>query len=343
VVVLIKRKTLKIITMSIWKYKNYLEPKIKKENQLSLNEGNTPYENCPALQKLLELERVFIKREDLNPTGSFKDRSLAFQLSVYKQKGEKNFIISSSGNAAISAISYSQLFNTKIHVFVSKFIQKDKLNRLLAKVGIKGFNKEALQTEEAIEVRKGNVMLHFSKRAKSDSFKFEKKSKFKNLRGSKDDLAIEGFKTLGFELQEQAAEADSVFIPCSSGTSAMGIYKGYTERKTKCPQIHVVQNSRINPIASFFDKEFLTSKSSLASAIVDRVAHRKNEVIKAIQDTGGSGWVVSDNEINTAKALMKLHCDIEISFDAALSLAGLIKALASGYNVKRPILIISGK
>jgi threonine synthase len=75
----------------------------------------------PSLAESLELENIYLKREDLNPTGSHKDRGLAFEISSHIQDGKDEFIISSSGNAAISAVTL--LKNTKniLHIFIPKF------------------------------------------------------------------------------------------------------------------------------------------------------------------------------------------------------------------------------
>lgn len=330
--------------MSIWKYHKYLKPKIRNKYQLSLNEGGTPCTICQDLSKELKIEKIFIKREDLNPTGSFKDRSLAYQMSYYYQKGVKEFIISSSGNAAISAANYSKLFQNSTHIFISKNIPLEKLKRLLRICNIDEFNRSILLSDKKETITKDKFNLYFSRKPKSDSIKFKNKNKETiYLRGSTDDTAITGFKTLSYELYDQAHDADSIFIPCSSGTSSIGIFQGYSDLKLKSPSIHIVQTSKIHPIAVAFDKDFKKSQKSVASAISDRVSHRKEQVEEIVKKTKGSGWVINDTEIQIAQDMFKSLCSINVSSDAALSLAALQKALKSRYNIQRPILILSGE
>lgn len=330
--------------MSIWTYKNLLEPKVSKSFQLTLGEGETPCQQCKILAKAINLEKLYIKREDLNPTGSFKDRSLAFQLSVHNSNNDTDLVISSTGNAAISAISYSQKFKCDLTVFVSKYIAKNKLDRLIQKAKIKNFKRSLLEGDDNIvEFSNKNIKISFSVRPKSDSIKYAKNTRSIHLRGSNDDLAIIGYKTLSYELAKQAKDCDSIFIPCSSGTSAIGIYQGYLDIDLTPPRIHIVQTTKIHPMAKEFDKEFKKTSTSLASAISDRVSHRKNQVIEAVSQTGGSGWVISDKELNNANKVLLDNCDIKTSYDSLLSLAGLLKALSKGGKIKKPVIILSGK
>jgi len=323
--------------MSIWKYKF----KIGKKYQLSLGEGETPITKCSSLKEFFKLEKLYLKREDLNPNGSFKDRSLAYQMSYYYQKGFDKFIISSSGNAAISAASYSQLFKCHLDIFISKNIPPDKFKRLLKACKVRNLDQITLKKKK---ISLKNINIFISKRPKSQSIKYLNINKnYVNLRGSTDPAAIKGFKTIAYELASISKKADSIFIPCSSGTSSVGIAKGFRDMGLKIPPIHIVQTTKIHPIASNFDNSFSKTPKSKATAISDRVANRKEDVIRIIQKSKGSGWVINDKRVLEAQNLLLEKCKINVSTDASLSLAGLQKAIDSGYNIKKPILIISGK
>ena len=323
--------------MSIWHY-NSISEKVAEEFRLSQDEGDTPIEQ--VLLKIPDSEKeliVRLKREDQNPNGSFKDRSLAFQISSYFQKGEKSLVISSSGNAGISAVSYAKMAGIGMHVFVSNELSEDKLKRLelVAKHG-------DVNKEDEIEPK---VTIHKSERAKSDGIKFALNNHLTNLRGSTDDTAVVGFRTLGYEIAKVTDIVDSVFVPCSSGTSTLGIYEGLREMEAeltgKFPQIHIIQTTKVNPIAKEFDRNFEESETSLGDAIVDNVAHRKDDVVELVKKSGGSGWVISDIEILEAKELLETE-KIFVSNTSALSVAGIIKAARANYNINSPLAIISG-
>lgn len=329
--------------MGIWEHQKHFDPKIEKLYRLTLKEGNTPCEKCHQLAHLLKIQKLYLKREDLNPSGSFKDRSLAYQLSAHLQDRKDTFAICSTGNAAISTISYCKLFKCKLSVFVSKKIPADKLLRLLETAEINNFDHSILQQDGQQSVQNNNLVITFSKRPKSDSIKFVNESKAIHLRGSNDKLATIGFKTIAYELANKAKGADAIFIPCSSGTSTVGIYQGFFDINKLPPQIHIVQTTKIHPIASQFDTEFEKTETSLASSISDRVSLRKNQVVEIVTRSGGSGWVINDDEIMTAQVLLEQKCGIHASFDSALSLAGLMRALSKNLQIQKPVLILSGK
>lgn len=329
--------------MSIWKYEN-LKKNIKEEYQLSLNEGNTPVEKL-----MVDGCEVLVKREDKNPNQSFKDRSLCYQIAYYVQQGRKDFVISSSGNAARSAIAYCTLHDVNLTVFVSEKIDDYKFRKLQ-------------DSNDKIQVIK-------SKRPKSDAIKFARENSAVNLRGSVDSNAIIGFKTIAYELLEQESDIDAIFICCSSGTSTVGIHKGFNEagKKSffekfipfeKCPPLHIVQTSKIHPIAKVLNDEVESTKTCLANAVSDRVAHRKDMVVDVVMDTGGYGWTVGDEELREAKLLVQSWnfeptattattatkpkgIDIE-GYNAYVGVAGYLKAVKEGYKFKKPLILITG-
>ncbi|MCA9383241.1 pyridoxal-phosphate dependent enzyme, partial [Candidatus Dojkabacteria bacterium] len=245
-----------------------------------------------------------------------------YQLSHHYNNGVKSFVISSSGNAAVSAAAYAALVDIELDIFVAEKVNPVKL-QLIEK-----------HTNNNIRVRQ-------SKKPKSDAIKFASENNAFNLRGSLDHNAVIGFKTIAYELAEQAPDTDAIFIPCSSGTSSVGIAEGFHESDMNV-RINVCQTTKIHPIAKEYDSDYQMSVSSMADAISDRVAHRKQQVTELIESTGGFGWVISDDELLKARKLLPL-VDFEISNNSLLSLAGLIKSLEAGNSYNAPTLLISGK
>ncbi|MBP9759023.1 pyridoxal-phosphate dependent enzyme [Candidatus Dojkabacteria bacterium] len=303
----------------IWIYQDSLDY-ISPENRVTLNEGGTELEKV-----LINSKTVFFKHEENNPNLSFKDRSMAYWISKYNELGKREFVISSSGNAAVSAISYCKLINAKLKVFVSKEIPKYKFENIL----------KASESRNSIEITK-------SQKPKSDAIKYSKLNNCINLRGSEADFAIEGFKTLGYELYEQNKDIDAVFVCCSSGTSTIGLAQGYNKIAGHIPQIHIVQTTKICPIASQFDKNYEKAINSIANAVSDKIAKRKENVLDIVKSSNGFGWVVSDQEIIEAKKeLVKLGIKVE-GYNAYVSYAGYKKSVKQRGIYKNPVCIISG-
>lgn len=314
----------------IWKHWEKLRPQIDDQYRLTINEGDTPIQNI-NLETGLSL---YLKREDLNPTGSHKDRGLAYQLSANIQDGKKEFVISSSGNSSISAISLLKGSNIKLTISLSDNISEQKLRRIKHALGIET---QDLRKEENNLI--DNFEIIFSKRALSDAFKIAKSSGATLLRGSTDPYALQGFKTIAYELYHQLESIDAIFIPTSSGTTLSGIYLGLIDLTHsnlrgsslthQIPQLHTIQTTKVHPIAKNFDTQFDPTSKSLCDSIVDRVAHRLNSVSSQVKESNGSGWVISDKEILAAQHILRQN-QIEASAESALSIAGALKAYNQG-------------
>jgi threonine synthase len=65
----------------LWKYYDFMPIK-KRENIVSLGEGNTPLLKSKRLAKELGLSNLYLKIETGNPSGSFKDRPITDQVML---------------------------------------------------------------------------------------------------------------------------------------------------------------------------------------------------------------------------------------------------------------------
>lgn len=306
--------------MSIWNNPTLAKFNVIPEIKLTLGEGETD-----SSKFIFDGVKVIIKNEMANPNGSFKDRSLAYQISYYLSKGYRKFTISSSGNAAIAAAAYISLFKeAEIDIFIGYKIIPEKSAKLYA-------------------FESDKVRIHQTNKPKSDSFKFAIENKVLNLRGSSDDLALTGFKTIAYEIVVDHPKVDCVFLPTSSGTSALALHYGFEELGKKVA-IFVCQTASIHPIAKEFDKDFEKFPESLADAIVDRVALRKSRLIEALKKNGGGGFVISNDEISIAQRETGLLGYWIDSPNSALAFAGFSKALKKNMldNFKQPLILVSG-
>lgn len=309
---------------------------------------------------------LYIKHESCNPTGSHKDRSLWSMMAHYIDEGREDFVISSSGNAAISAAYFvAQLEKpVALYIYISENIDPKKRVRLERAVG----DSVSISIEE-------------HERPKQKAFQHAKETGAVFLRASQDDAALVGYAGLADEILRQAQidKISAVFVPTSSGTTAQGLYNGFVNpplslppKKGEMPAIHVVQTERVHPIAGEFDTDFGAAKESLDSCVVDPIAHRKEEVVASVKNSGGSGWVVSDSLLEEARELYILRHsgakaiessgiekdpivqmqDLdsrmtqyeerveEPSWDSLLSLAGLIKAQRAGMKFDRSVVCL---
>jgi len=244
----------------------------------------------------------------------------------YAAGGIRNFAISSSGNAALSAQRYIAVYNKEyseqpinLKIFVGQNVDGQKLASL---------NTEANKFVSIVQCERPMQEVH----------KLNKSGEAKALRQSKDELALVGYKELAEELSE--LKPGSIFIPTSSGTTAQALGSS----TPKLGKIHIVQTTKVYTIAGDYDTDFTKSETSLAGAIVDIVGERKQAVLDVVKKSHGSGWVVSDEEIRDAINLVRAHLSLELSPNSALSVAGLNKAISQGKQFNTPVVcLITGQ
>ena len=298
--------------------------------QISLGEGGTPLEEKPEMAAEIGLERLWLKREDLNPTGSHKDRGAAFQVSAWQSGRESEarasdwVAISSSGNAAIAAATYAALTPMKLVVFMAP----------------------GTPAERVLQVLDQGAHVVLSHRAISLCSSFAKRAVVPNLRPSTDPNAVIGFMTLGWELCEQTTDADSVFIYASSGASLVAIGRAMESAESGDSRqpafaLHVVQGTHAHPIAVHFDDREVPTGTGRVGANGARKTRRLGEAVRSIKRTGGSGWIVTDDEALAARRLLE-STGIHVALESAAALAGAQRAARDG-AVRKAIVVLTGE
>ena len=114
----------------IWRYQPML-PYVKPENRVTLGEGSTPLIEARRLGSELGLSSLYIKNEGQNPTGSFKDRPIAFSISMAKEFGVDTVVLSSTGNAGASLAAYAARAGLQAIIFISKGTPPAKVTQMV--------------------------------------------------------------------------------------------------------------------------------------------------------------------------------------------------------------------
>ena len=150
---------------------------------------------------LVKIDNCYLKHEDQNITGSAKDRAIISQIANLKKQGFKTAVISSTGNAAISAAYFCEQNQIELTIFLSTKVNPKKL--------------------EILKLYPAKIIL--AKKPISDAIKFSKKNHAYLLRQSTDPSALLGYQQIGQEIMTQLPKITSIFIPIGSGTTLLGI------------------------------------------------------------------------------------------------------------------------
>lgn len=259
---------------------------------------------------LTKINHFYLKREDLNTTGSAKDRALSRQIAHLVQNNITHAVISSTGNAAISAAHFCQKHNVNLTIFISPKIDSHKLILLN--------NYQTIKTTNPIK----------------EAFKYAKINNCYNLRLAKDPIALLGYQEISHELIDQLPQISSIFIPTASGATLLGI----SQKLPKSVKIYTIQPANYCPISSYFDKQYVPESKSITDALSVRHLPLKAQVLAASY----SGLVVQNNEILNAQKILEQN-NITTSNEGALALAGFFKAENQNLPVgKFSVILLTG-
>ena len=89
----------------MWRWRELL-PLDGDREPVSLGEGDTPLLEAPRLASQLGIERLTIKDEGQNPTGSFKARGMSAAVTMAKELGATALCAPSAGNAGGALAAY---------------------------------------------------------------------------------------------------------------------------------------------------------------------------------------------------------------------------------------------
>jgi threonine synthase len=262
---------------------------------------------------LIRFQQVYLKREDQNLTGSAKDRAISVQVDNLIKTGFSSAVLSSTGNAAISADYFCHQHNIPLTIFVSPKVNPAKLLLIT--------HAKVITTDTPI----------------SEAFKFSKVNNSYLLRQSTDPVALLGYNQIGSELITELPDITSLFIPVGSGSTLLGISQKLPENI----KIFAVQPASYCPIAGIFDHQFTQENSTITDSITAKYLPLKNKLITVINQSGGGGIVVQD--VNVQRALsMFTENDIITSPEGALAFAGYEKA-KNLYDIGPvPVILLTG-
>ncbi len=100
---------------------------------ITLGEGGTPLIHARRLGAEIGLERLHLKFEGTNPTGSFKDRGMVLAVNRAVAAGAKAVVCASTGNTSASAAAYAAAAGLPCHVILpAGKVARGKLAQALA-------------------------------------------------------------------------------------------------------------------------------------------------------------------------------------------------------------------
>jgi len=269
---------------TVWRYAKFF-PYVKETEIVTLGEGWTPLVKFSS--------NVYFKLENLNPTGSFKDRGSTVLISTLHKLIKKAggcMSEDSSGNAGASIAAYAARAGLKAKIYVPENVSGPKLNQIqfygVEVVTVSGGRSRVAEAAQKAERGKFYVghILH--------------------------PLFRDGIRSLAYEITEHLGwqAPERVYLPVSAGTLLLGVINGFKHLVESnvieaMPKIVACQTRQVSPLYHCFKSLSYTpceKITSIADALVSVNPPLLGLTVKNLREANGDAVMVEEDGILSA-------------------------------------------
>ena len=200
----------------LWRHGDLLP--VDEAEAVSLGEGGTPLLALPQVAARLGLDALYAKDETREPTGSFKDRLACVGVSAARRMGAPLIVSSSSGNAGAAAAAYAARAGLPCIVFTFREAPAPLVTQM------RGYGARVVFAERPED--RGTLLREGMRRHGWFST-----SPFTDPVTGSNPLAIEGYKTLAYEIAEDMGwdVPEWCVLPVCYGDALAAIRRGFED------------------------------------------------------------------------------------------------------------------
>jgi threonine synthase len=286
--------------------------------------GGTPLWLSQRFAPDLGHATVYIKDERYGPTSSFKDRQAAGAVAAMLERGVKEAVIASTGNAAVAYAAACARAGLKLWVFMTSLVPQEKLREA------------ALFGAEVIRVS-GNY-----DQTKQIAAQFAHRRNLLLDRGATSIPARESMKTIAYEIVEQLGwdSPDWYIQAVSGGLGPLGVYQGFKELFhmgliNHIPKLGIIQAEGCAPMVKAFKAgkvvaEAIIPETSIIILSTGDPGKAYTYLWKLTQQFGGVMESVSDAEAFQAMRSLAKSEGMAVEPATAVAFAGTEKLIRTG-------------
>ncbi len=310
---------------SMWRYQELL-PVQDERNIVSLGEGFTPMLPARGTGKQIGLDRLIVKDEGLNPTGTFKSRGASAGVSRVKELGIPEVAMPTAGNAGGAWAAYGAAAGIKVHIAMPQ--DAPEINKLECQI----YGSELTLVDGLISDAGRLIAQGVKEHGWFDTATL------------KEPYRIEGKKTMGYEIAEQLGWRlpDVVIYPAGGGVGIIGIWKAFAELVTlgwvapRPVRFVVTQAAGCAPLVKAFkeqrkDSEFWNGAETVASGLRVPKALGDFLVLQALAESNGTAIEATDSEMLAAMKLAARADGMFICPEGAATIVAAQKLRAAGW------------
>ena len=300
---------------SMWRYVEFLP--FDRGVAVTMDEGATPTVACPTLADEIGVDRLLIKDEGRNPTGTFKDRGASMAMTAARQHGATDVVLPSAGNAGQAAAAYAGRAGIEAHVFLP--------------------SRASFTTKAMVNVHGADLTVAGGRIVDAAAAAVDAMSEHDDwypLSSLVTPYRHEGKKTMLYELIEQLdwTVPDAIVYPTGGGVGLVGMYKAAREWRRlglidELPSFYAAQATGCAPIVEAFESgadvhEPVEYPDTICGGIEIPDPGGSRWILEALRETGGGAVATTDEEILEAAVTVAAHEGLEMAPTCAAAASG---------------------
>lgn len=334
----LKKEDLRQRAPNIWRFSELL-PIRDASNMITRGEGGTPVLPLKRLRADLALENIYLKDESVLPFSTFRSRAAAVCVSRAQERGARTVAVRANSTEAYAWACYAAYAGLEL-VLLS--YQGSMLPQLRA----------------AILATGARLYLHDGDMAEAEKLMSRSAAAhgWYHVLSTHDPIAMEGWKTLAFEVAESFKWDIPATILCPVDRDGMfrGLYRGLREMQilgwipATLPRLVAVQSEDWHPVVTAWreKKKEIVPPPPPAYEYVPEEAKREPTreeealsfdsqsaafVLDAIYKSLGCAVMVTEREMTAAKASLAKREGIIASRNGAATLAAVRRLQSEGW------------
>jgi threonine synthase len=303
--------------------------------------GNTPLIRARNAGEYLKVEKLYLKLEASNPTGTHKDRVASLHVEKASENDFDTLVAGSCGNYGTSIAYYAHLKRLKARIYMPRKFQSPRIAEMREKYNATVVLVDGLY-EDAVEASKRDAI---------------KNNWFDANAGAHQELGAMGYAKIAFEIFEILGNVpETVSVPVGNGTTLAGIYYGFSDLKKKgktdkVPHMIAASTDGGNPVVESFRshrKKVIDippeniRESEINEPLVNYHAYDGEIAYEALLESKGFAEYVTDTELRSYKDLIKRTEGIDAIPAATASIAALVHVLGKNKIPGDHVSIITG-
>jgi threonine synthase len=285
-----------------------------------LGEGGTPLVRSVRIGNFLGLSSLYFKLESCNPSGSYKDRFIAAEIRLLRERGVRSCLATSSGNTGSALAAYCARFGIRCTIIVNEHAPAAKLAQMQAHgarvLRVRDFVTSASVTQE-VYAELDRASRRYGAPLVVSAYRYCPQGMI-------------GVESLGRELQD-VPKLKHVFVPVGGGGLYSATVRGLDGTDVR---VHAAQPDGCSTVVAAWqrgDDEIRTIASttrisglSVPSDIDASLA------LRLLRSNGGCGFAVTDDEVFEAQKQLLEYEGIYCEPAGAAALAAVAQARRRG-------------